>query len=631
MIASEARLSRLACSRLRSSARRCSVRSMRQHEHRVAPGKRNLVPGALDMEHRAILAPVPPRRARAVARVVAAIRRARSPPARRSGPSSCRGIPRASSRTSSPRPHSPRGRPARSHPRPTSAAGAGERAVESSPRAPAAGSGIRRVESMRDVRIEGRREAACIFELEMRKWHAKRHGFSPSEPAPARVGEICLGHAPHPLLLSLTPCIPTFKRPSTPASSPPPPARPSNNSSPAPTSCTKAGASDRSMRVNFLVSQMTIHFKTKKGHTDAAPVRRRVAPGHRRPTTSSRRRPPTSPAVKARAKDDPVGLMRAILTSFGGTGHAGSDHADARARRLQRGGVQEVVGEHQEGAEEGRPLRRPGEKERALRTARRTRLARRPVSRRLHQRAPAQGPAHRARPDPQKPRRIHRPRRAARARSSPPPTSQARKNQRLNPAQALEFLVTRDEIVEKVPGLARSADAPTRRAVSPRRKAPPRHAHRRPARGETEARPRRTSRRVRRRMARHRARSRHRAAAPASSPKPPACSRKRASSTRCSTASTAPSASIRSPPKSLIWLCKERDGVFADLDESAPPQRRSSARSSAISSTRPSATAASTISSSTTRNCSPISSPPRPTRSCATSCRSSCARRSSRS
>jgi len=38
---------------------------------------------------------------------------------------------------------------------------------------------------------------------------------------------------------------------------------------------------------------------------------------------------------------------------------------------------------------------------------------------------------------------------------------QGRKNQRLNPAQALEFLLTRDEIIEKVPALARGADAPT--------------------------------------------------------------------------------------------------------------------------------------------------------------------------
>jgi transcription elongation GreA/GreB family factor len=38
---------------------------------------------------------------------------------------------------------------------------------------------------------------------------------------------------------------------------------------------------------------------------------------------------------------------------------------------------------------------------------------------------------------------------------------QARKNQRLNPAQALEFLLTRDELIEKVPALARGADAPT--------------------------------------------------------------------------------------------------------------------------------------------------------------------------
>jgi transcription elongation GreA/GreB family factor len=37
----------------------------------------------------------------------------------------------------------------------------------------------------------------------------------------------------------------------------------------------------------------------------------------------------------------------------------------------------------------------------------------------------------------------------------------ARKNQRLNPAQALEFLVSRDEILEKTPSLTRNPEAPT--------------------------------------------------------------------------------------------------------------------------------------------------------------------------
>ncbi|MCE9611926.1 MAG: GreA/GreB family elongation factor [Chthoniobacter sp.] len=69
--------------------------------------------------------------------------------------------------------------------------------------------------------------------------------------------------------------------------------------------------------VNFLVSQMTIHFKTKKGHPMqlqyAAETLEPLAADHILAQIAA-----DAAAVKARAKDDVTGLMRTLLGSFGG-------------------------------------------------------------------------------------------------------------------------------------------------------------------------------------------------------------------------------------------------------------------------------------------------------------------------
>ncbi len=69
--------------------------------------------------------------------------------------------------------------------------------------------------------------------------------------------------------------------------------------------------------VNFLVSQMTIHFKTKKGHPMqlqyAAESLEAIESDHILAQIAA-----DGAAVKVRAKADATGLMRAVLTSFGG-------------------------------------------------------------------------------------------------------------------------------------------------------------------------------------------------------------------------------------------------------------------------------------------------------------------------
>src|SRR5258708_6185930 len=69
--------------------------------------------------------------------------------------------------------------------------------------------------------------------------------------------------------------------------------------------------------LNFLVSQMTINFKTKKGHS----MQLQYAAESLQPITSEHilaQKAADAAAVKAQAKNDPVGLVRTILNSFGG-------------------------------------------------------------------------------------------------------------------------------------------------------------------------------------------------------------------------------------------------------------------------------------------------------------------------
>ena len=69
--------------------------------------------------------------------------------------------------------------------------------------------------------------------------------------------------------------------------------------------------------VNFLVSQLTIDFRTKKGHSMqlqyAAESLQTIPPDHILALKAS-----DLAGLKARAKEDPIGVMRTILNSFGG-------------------------------------------------------------------------------------------------------------------------------------------------------------------------------------------------------------------------------------------------------------------------------------------------------------------------
>jgi transcription elongation GreA/GreB family factor len=69
--------------------------------------------------------------------------------------------------------------------------------------------------------------------------------------------------------------------------------------------------------INFLVSQLTIDFRGRKAHSMqlqyAAESLQAIPPDHILALKAS-----DLPALKARAKEDPIGLMRIILNSFGG-------------------------------------------------------------------------------------------------------------------------------------------------------------------------------------------------------------------------------------------------------------------------------------------------------------------------
>ncbi|MGA3171895.1 MAG: GreA/GreB family elongation factor [Chthoniobacteraceae bacterium] len=69
--------------------------------------------------------------------------------------------------------------------------------------------------------------------------------------------------------------------------------------------------------INYLVSQLTVDFRTKKGHSMqlqyAAESLQPIPPDHILALKAS-----DLAGLKARAKEDPVGLMRTILNSFGG-------------------------------------------------------------------------------------------------------------------------------------------------------------------------------------------------------------------------------------------------------------------------------------------------------------------------
>ena len=69
--------------------------------------------------------------------------------------------------------------------------------------------------------------------------------------------------------------------------------------------------------VNFLINQMTIHFRTKKGHTMqlqyAAESLQPIGTDHILAQKAS-----DLPGVRTRAKEDSVGFMRGLLQNFDG-------------------------------------------------------------------------------------------------------------------------------------------------------------------------------------------------------------------------------------------------------------------------------------------------------------------------
>ena len=208
--------------------------------------------------------------------------------------------------------------------------------------------------------------------------------------------------------------------------------------------------------VNFLVSQMTIHFKTRKAHPMqlqyAAESLEAIESDHILAQVAA-----DGAAVKARAKADPTGLMRAVLTSFGG--RASQDQIaqtfvpaifsdaefkkwwEATKKTLKRDGHFVVPAKKSAPFElRDAPVSHAEQYLAAFTNARQLKDQLTALDQILKNLAEFTDAA------------------AQLAPVLATADSQARKNQRLNTAQALELLVTRDEIAEKA-GLAKAADA----------------------------------------------------------------------------------------------------------------------------------------------------------------------------
>jgi transcription elongation GreA/GreB family factor len=211
--------------------------------------------------------------------------------------------------------------------------------------------------------------------------------------------------------------------------------------------------------LNFLVSQITINFKSKKGHSmqlQYAAESLQVIPADH--ILAQKSADPA--AVKARAKDKPVELVREILTSYGGK--ATQDQIaqalapevfneaefkrwwEATKKALKKDGHFAVPAKKTEAYElREAPVSHADQYLQTFNSARQLKDQLNALDQIFKNITEFSDPANQLAP-------------ALRLADDA-----ARKNQRLNPSQALEFLVTRDEIVEKVPALARSAEAPT--------------------------------------------------------------------------------------------------------------------------------------------------------------------------
>ena len=208
--------------------------------------------------------------------------------------------------------------------------------------------------------------------------------------------------------------------------------------------------------VNFLVSQMTIHFKTKKGHPMqlqyAAESLEAIESDHILAQIAA-----DGAAVKARAKSDEIGLMRAVLTSFGGKA---SQEQIAQAfvpaifsdsefkkwweptkKALKKDGHFVVPAKKTDPFElRDAPVSHAEQFLSAFANARQLKDQLAALDQILKNLGEFTDPA------------------AQLAPILATADSQARKNQRLNTAQALELLLTRDEIAEKA-GIPKADDA----------------------------------------------------------------------------------------------------------------------------------------------------------------------------
>ena len=210
--------------------------------------------------------------------------------------------------------------------------------------------------------------------------------------------------------------------------------------------------------IDFLVSQITIDFKAKKGHTMqlqyAAESLLAINSEHILAQKAS-----DLASVKARAKEDPVGLTRGILTSYGGRATQdqiaqaliGDVFSESEFRKwwentkkaLKKDGHFAVPAKKTE----------PFELREAAVSHAEQYLATFTGARKLKDQLNALDQILKNLPEFTDLSVLV----AVLATAE----DQARKNQRLNPAQALEFLITRDEIVDKAPSLARAAAAST--------------------------------------------------------------------------------------------------------------------------------------------------------------------------
>ena len=210
--------------------------------------------------------------------------------------------------------------------------------------------------------------------------------------------------------------------------------------------------------INFLVSQITIDFKAKKGHTMqlqyAAESLLAIDSEHILAQKAS-----DLASVKARAKEDPVGLTRGILTSFGGK---------ATQDQIAQALIGDVFSESEfkkwwENTKKA--LKKDGHFAVPAKKTEPFELREAAVSH-ADQYLATFNSARKLKDQLNALDQILKNLAEFTDLSVLVPVlttaeDQARKNQRLNPAQALEFLITRDEIIDKAPSLARGPEAAT--------------------------------------------------------------------------------------------------------------------------------------------------------------------------